>query len=179
MRRLLFLSSISGLLVAGCGDDDCGPSPEATAQGLTLSSADVTLTYGNFTSSANNDCRDPMAPDGVISLTLEGTQTGTSQLITLCIVRPDLLTKMDTQIGDGLRIIDLYGEKDGCTYMYVGSPPATGTVHSSGMCDNGTNDAGYGLAFDGNLLLRRDCSTTVDTIAVEIGGVVIVKQKST
>jgi hypothetical protein len=179
MQRLLFLSSISGLVASGCSDD-CGPPSNASAQGLIVSSADVKLTYGNITTSPNNDCRDPMAPAGVISLTLEGSQVdaATTRLLTLCIPRPDLLAKMDTAFGDNIRIIDLNGEKDGCTYEYESARPATGTVHAIGMCDNGTHAAGYALGFEGNLSMRRTCPTMSDTIALEVGGVVAIKPKS-
>ena len=176
MWRLLFLSSISALAFAGCGDDSCGPG-DAPEFGLVASSGEVQLTYGGFTSGANNDCRDPMAPEGVISLTLEGTQQGAASIITLCIPRPDLLIKMEQPIGEGLRIIDLNGEKDGCSYAYDSSRIATGTVRAIGMCDNGTNDAGYALDIDGNISLRRTCGTTIDTIAVGFRGTVAIAQK--
>ena len=178
MRRLLFLSIISGLALSGCGDDgNCGPG-DASPTGLAVSSVDVTLMYGNMTSGANNDCRDPMAPDGVISLTIDGTQTDAAQIITLCIPRPDLLMVGDPMpIGTGIRIIDLLGEKDGCTYAFESTRPVTGTVAAIGMCDNGTNDAGYALSFDGNISLRRMCPTMSDTIAVGISGKVAVAQK--
>jgi hypothetical protein len=177
MWRLLFLSSISGVLASGCGDD-CGPG-DAPAFGLVASSADVTLTYGNFTSGVNNDCPDPMAPEGVISLTLEGTQkdAATTQLIVMCMPRPDLLATMDQPINTGLRIIDVNGEANGCTFKYDSSRVATGMVHSRGLCDNGTNDNGYAIGITGNVSLRRTCGTTIDSVAVELSGMVAVKQK--
>jgi hypothetical protein len=175
MWRLLFLSSISGLVATGCSDD-CGFG-DAPEFGLVASSADVTLTYGNFTSGANNDCPDPMAPEGVVSLTLEGTQQGSTSIITLCIPRPDLVAVMDQSIGSGIRIIDVNGEANGCTFMYDSSRIATGTVHVRGMCDNGTNDAGYALGLTGNMSLRRNCGGTLDSVAVELSGNVAVKQK--
>lgn len=175
MWRLLFLSSISGVVATGCSDD-CGPGG-ASASGLLVSSADVTLNYGNFSSGANNDCPDPMAPSGVVSLTVDGTQVDSTSLITLCIPRPDLLAKADQPIGTGLRIIDVFGDKDGCTYALDTSRLATGTAHASGMCDNGTNDAGYALGITGNISLRRTCGATIDSIAVEISGMVAVTQK--
>ena len=118
-----------------------------------------------------------MAPEGVISLTLDCTQADGTAIITLCIPRPDQLTKMDQPLGTGLRIIDLNGDKDGCTYAFEGTRPVTGTVHVSGMCDNGTNDAGYALGINGNISLRRTCPTMTDTIAVTLDGTVAVKQK--
>lgn len=174
MWRLLFLSSISGLVATGCGDD-CGPG-DAPAFGLLASSADVTLNYGNFTSGANNDCRDSTVPD-IISLTLEGTQQDSTSIIVLCIPRPDQLAVMDQPIGSGLRIIDVNGELEGCTYKYDSTRVATGMVHAKGLCDNGTNDAGYALGITGNMSLVRTCGATVDTVAVELSGLVAVKQK--
>lgn len=175
MWRLLFLSTISGLLTTGCSDD-CGPGG-APKIGLVVSSSEVSLTYGNLTSGANNDCRDPMAPDGVISLTIDGTQMDGTSIITLCMPRPDLVAKGEQPLGTGLRIIDLNGEKDGCTYTFEASRPVTGTVSVSGMCDNGTNAAGYALTIDGNISLNRQCVTTSDTIAVGITGHIAVAQK--
>jgi hypothetical protein len=176
MRRLLFLSSISGLVSSGCSDD-CGPGG-APASGLLASSADVTLTYGNLSSGANNDCPDPMAPTGVVSLTVDGTQTDAAAILTLCIPRPDLLAEMDLPLGTGgVRIIDFNGDKDGCTFAFESTRPVTGTVHTRGMCDNGKNEAGYALGIQGNISLRRTCATMTDTIAVELDGLVAVKQK--
>ena len=177
MWRLLFLSSISGVVATGCGDD-CGPG-DAPEFGLLASSADVTLNYGNLTSGVNNDCPDPMAPEGVISVTVEGSQKDatTTQLIVVCIPRPDLLATMDQPIGTGLRIIDVNGEANGCTFTYDSSRVATGMVHARGLCDNGTNDKGYALGITGNMSLRRNCSGTLDSVAVELSGLVAVKQK--
>ena len=176
MQRLLFLSSISALALTGCGNDDCGPG-SAPASGLVASSADVTLTYGNLSAGANNDCPDPMAPTGVVSLTVDGTQTDASALITLCIPRPDLLAEMDQSLGTAVRIIDWNGEKDGCTYAFESSRVVSGTAHAVGMCDNGTNDAGWALGLTGNISLRRTCPTVSDTIAVQLDGLVAVKAK--
>lgn len=171
MQRLLFLSSIS-LLASGCGDDDCGPGG-APDVGLVASAVGVNLAYGNMTSGANNDCPDPAAPSGVVSLTIGGTQMGTSSLVTFCIPRPDLLAE-GVQIGGGFRIIDFNGEADGCTFaLATGSVPA-GTATASGICDNGTNQAGYALTVDGNIVLRRTCPTMTDMVPVALSGTVAV-----
>lgn len=180
MWRLLFLSSISsGILATGCnGDDDCGPG-SAPAFGLNASSADVTLTYGNLTSGANNDCPDPDIPIGeIVSVTIEGTQQDdTTSLVTFCLPRPDKLQDGTLPLGTGLRIIDFNGAKDGCTYAFEGSRPVTGDVRASGLCDNAENPAGWALEIDGNISLRRTCPTTTDTIAVTLSGTVAVTAK--
>ncbi len=172
MWRLLFLSSISALISTGCSDD-CGPG-DAPAFGLLASSADVTLDYGNLQSGANNDCPDPDAPSGVVSLTISGTQMDSPSIITFCVPRPDLLQTMDQPIGSGFRIIDFNGEKDGCTFTYESSRPATGNAHAVGMCDNGESSAGWALAISGNISLRRTCPTMTDTIALTLDGNVAV-----
>lgn len=178
MRRLRFLSIISGVLAAGCGgDDECGPG-DAPATGLVAGNADVSLTYGNLTSGANNDCPDPMAPEGVISLTIEGTQADSASLIVFCLSRPDLLQSMDLPLGtSGLRIIDFNGMKDDCTFAFESSRPVTGTVHATGLCDNGEDPAGWALGINGNISLRRTCTTATDTIAVTLSGTVAVTAK--
>lgn len=175
MQRLLFLSSISGLLAAGCGDDECGPGG-APQNGLVASSAEVTLTYGNFTSGANNDCPEVDMSTGIISLTITGTQTGTAatNYATFCIPRPDKLAD-GVPIGSGLRIVDLNGEADGCTYSFVGGSVPTGTARATGLCDNGKDPAGYALVVDGNIVLRRTCPTATDMIAVTLSGTVAVQ----
>jgi len=176
MQRLQFLSSISGLvalsLSGGCGDDSCGPGGAQDA-GLLASSADVVLNYGDITSGPNHDCPDPDAPD-VEPLTLQGTQIDGPGLLTLCIPRPDLLQKGELQLGTSVFIIDLNGEVDACTYALERLRPVTGAVSATGLCDNGTNPAGYALTVDGALSLKRTCATAMDTIAVTFTGTVAI-----
>lgn len=186
MQRLLFLSSTSLALVtlatlgalSACGDDSCGPGT-APDFGILASSADVTLNYGNLTSGQNNDCPDPDAPAGVISVTIQGMQLNGPGLLTLCVGRPDLLAKGSIPLGTaGARIIDLNGADDaGCMYAFDSSRPVTGDVSSSGLCDNGANPAGYALTVDGNISLKRTCVTTIDTIAVSFDGTAAVVHK--
>jgi hypothetical protein len=118
-----------------------------------------------------------MAPSGVISLTVDGTQTDAAAIITLCIPRPDLLAKADQPLGSAVKIIDWNGDKDGCTFALEPSRVVTGNAHAVGMCDNGKSDAGWALGLSGNISLRRTCATTTDTIAVELDGLVAVKAK--
>lgn len=179
MQRLLSLSSTSLALfslatlgaLSACGDDTCGPGV-APDFGILASSADVTLNYGNLRSGQNNDCPDPAAPSGVISLTIQGMQLNGPGLLTLCVGRPDLLADGSIPLGlAGARIIDLNGDDDaGCMYAFDSSRPVTGTVSSTGLCDNGADTSGYALTVDGNVSLKRTCVTTIDTIAVSFDG---------
>ncbi len=173
MRHLLFLSSISALLLAGCSDDACGPGT-AAAFGLVASDADITLTYGNMTAGVNNDCSDPATPD-VISLTIDGIQQDGTSLITFCVPHPDRLAS-GLQLGSEFRIIDFRGELDGCSYEYAGGVP-TGTVTGTGVCDDGSNPAGFALTFDGDFVLRRSCQTSTDMIPLTLKGTVAVAAK--
>jgi len=177
MQRSLFLSITSlvvSLAASGCGDDSCGPG-DASDTGLQLSSADVQITFGGITSGANNDCPAPDAPDGVISLTLQGLQVDGPGRVTLCVSRPDLLQKGPVALGGtSVLIIDLKGDVGGCMYDYESMRPVSGTVSAEGYCDNGTNSAGYALVVDGNVSLNRVCPTATDIIAVSFGGTVAV-----
>jgi hypothetical protein len=168
MLRSLFLSSTS-LLVVACGDDVCGPG-NAPEFGLVAGNDQITLVFGNIMSGLNNDCPDPMAPSGVVSMTLQGTQQNGPGLLTLCIGRPDLLDKQQQPFGTAVRIIDLNGEVDGCTLAYESLRPVSGGASASGLCDNGANTSGFALAVDGNLSLKRTCPAMSDTIAVSFDG---------
>lgn len=179
MQRSLFLSSTSLalVLVSACGDDECGPG-DATNTGIVASSADVTLVFADITSGRNNDCPSTGAPEGVISLTLEGKQTDGPGLLTLCIGRPDLLQEGSIPLGvSGAQIIDLNGMKDNCSYAYDSTRPVTGTVTSAGLCDYGDNAAGYALTVDGAVSMTRNCGGTMDTIAVTFDGTTAITQK--
>ena len=175
MHRLLFLSSISLAALAGCSDDTCGPGTAPNA-GLIVGDQDQKLTFGNLASGANNDCPDASPPPGVISLTIGGSQTDGQGLLTLCIPRPDLLAD-GVALGTGVRIIDLNGTANGCMFSIESTRPVTGTVIGRGVCDNGTNGAGYSLTFDGHISVKRECPTGTETIAVNMSGDVAVAQR--
>jgi hypothetical protein len=171
MYRSLFLSSISlaaALANAGCSDDSCGPGSASKPNGLVVGDQDQKLTYGNLVASKNHDCPDPTAPD-VEPLTISGSQTDGQGLLTLCIPRPDQLIG-GVPLGTGVRIIDLHGTFNGCTYSYESTRPVQGTVVGHGVCNNGTDAAGFSLVFDDHISLSKDCTTTTDTIAVNMNG---------
>ncbi len=176
-----FLSRTSLLIAlgaaSGCSDDSCGPG-NAPVTGIVAGDVDVTLTFGNMTSRAGNDCPDNAAPAGVIALTIEGTQTDGTGFFTLCIPRPDLLDKGGTlgvtvSTAD-IRIIDLRGSAGACTYSLDTSRPPTGTGIGTGVCGNGTDKAGFAIELDGAVSLRRTCGTTIDSLPVKLTGRVAV-----
>jgi hypothetical protein len=95
-RRLLGLGlglAVSLALAACPGDDgdgDCGPGA-TPPDGLRVFGDGFEARYTMLQAGANNDCPDPNAPAGVISLTIAGIQDGIEPgLITLCVPRPDL-----------------------------------------------------------------------------------------
>jgi hypothetical protein len=180
-RFLSITSAALASLGGGCSDDSCG-THGAPASGLVASSDQVTLTFGNLSALPGNDCPSPGTPSGVISLSLEGTQTDGTGLITICIPRPDLLDDGNRAIGTAtstaeLRMIDLRGSYQNCTYTIDSTQPATGTGGSEGVCANGTDAAGFALQLDGSLSLRRTCGATIDTIAVALTGRVAVTKR--
>ena len=142
--------------------------------GLTASSDQVNLVFGDLVSGANNDCPDPSAPSGVVSVTISGTQMGQAGLITLCVPRPDQLNGT-VPLGTAVKIVDLNATDPSCTYAIDRSQLPTGTVKGEGVCDNGTNAAGFALVFDGFVGLRRTCGVNVDSVSVGLTGTVAVK----
>jgi len=188
MSHLHFLSIISVALVAGataatgCSDDTCGPGG-APDTGLLASSDTVTLTYGHLIGSINNDCTPADAPSGVISMTILGHQadavlTNSTSLITLCVARPDLLAKQAQMLGidagAAVRVVDVSGNANNCSFSVDQAQPATGSATSSGLCGNGSDAAGFALAIDGSLSLTRTCGTTVDSVQITLHGRVAV-----
>ncbi|HLL22600.1 MAG TPA: hypothetical protein VK427_10730 [Kofleriaceae bacterium] len=178
-----FLSSISLVLVAACSDDDggrCGPDG-APAAGLTATSSDVTLTYGNLSSLSGNDCPASDAPPGVISLSIEGTQVGGTGLVTFCIPRPDLLsagrTLGTTSSMGQLRVIDFSGQANNCTFALDSTMPPTGTATGTGVCKNGTDPGGFALELAGTITLRRTCGAVVDSVTLMLSGKVAVTSR--
>jgi hypothetical protein len=178
MSRSLCLSAISSLALAlaapACSDTASCGSPGSAEFGLAVSSDQLSLIYGGLRSGANNDCPDPAAPAGIVSLTVTGSQMGGTGLITLCIPRPDQLSTTGA-LGTSVKIVDLTGtDTAACTYAYDSFHPPTGTVHGVGVCANGSDKSGFGLVFDGFLGLKRTCAGTTDSVSVGITGDVAV-----
>ena len=179
MQRLLFLSITSGLVAAsGCSDDSCGPMG-APDVGILASSADVVMTYGNFTAGPHHDC--PDTSSDVESLTFGGVQKDIGALITFCVPRPDML-RAGVPIGTGLRIIDFNGEANGCGYCLTPGSVPDGTAQAEGICDNGTNSAGFSLTLNGHIVLSEVCpasptcpSSSGRQVPVQLSGTVAVK----
>jgi len=159
--------------VVGCSSPSCGTSG-ASATGLTADVAGITLTFGTLTASANNDCPATGAPAGVVSLTINGSQVGGTGLVTFCIGRPDLIEQTSQALGTGVQVVDMTADNGSCTFAIDHTATPTGTVHTAGMCDNGTNKAGFELVIDGALSLKRTCGTTVDSVAAALSGSVAV-----
>jgi hypothetical protein len=183
--RSLFLSSISLLLLllsAGCPSDDetCGPSGAPTA-GIVAGDIDVEITYGNLEAGINNDCPDTDAPEGVISVSIHGTQVDGPGLLTLCISRPDLIATQEQALGPDLpgsavHVVDVTGTVDNCTYELDPNRIPTGKATTAGMCGvNGADPAGFSLTLDGAVGLLRTCPTgPVQTVQVLLTGRVAV-----
>jgi hypothetical protein len=180
------LAAAAAIGLPGCSDD-CGPGG-APASGLLVSGDTSTSTfaieYGNLSSLLGNDCPDPAAPEGVISVSIEGRQTGDAASgVTLCIPRPDLLMQGDRTLGTAIstadvRIIDLGGSADGCTFRLDISQAPTGAAQATGVCDNGDSPEGFALSFDGAVGMRRTCGATTDTVAATLRGRIAIARRA-
>lgn len=172
----LGLAAITGL-AAGCSSEDerCGPegAPAGDLVVADTAGAGVTLRYANLAARANNDCPDPAAPAGVISLTLSATAVGGTAPLTFCVPRPDLLTGARALATD-VQVIDVIGADATCTYRQLRTSTASGTVTATGVCNNGRDPAGFALDFAGAVTLERTCGATKDTLPATLTGKVAV-----
>ena len=162
----LCLSSISLGVLAGCPSDGPAVGPKAHPHGITASNgSDITLTFGALSSLAGNDCPDPDAPAGVVSLSIEGTLVGDTGRITFCIPRPDLLADgraLGTTSTWRDAVVDFRGAANGCTFARDTAKPPTGTGTGTGVCKNGTDAAGFALEVAGTVHVKRTCGATVN-----------------
>ncbi len=176
--RFLLLISLAG----ACGDDGatCG-TEGAAADGLVASASAITITYTGLTAGPNHDCPAADAPAGVESLTLMGTQENGTGLFTACVPRPDLLAA-DQTIGLAMNaafsLVDLSGsDPHGCVYAVDRTVPPTGTAKAEGICDAGTNKAGFALDVMGTVSVKMSamqpasCTAPITTtFAVTLAG---------
>lgn len=180
MSRSSFLSIISVVaLASGCSDPDCGP--HGAPADLAITGANVALSYGGLFGSPNNDCPDPTAPKGVVSLTVCGELTTApggctgagGGVLTLCISRPDKLGT-PLALGSDVQVIDVSGSDASCSYIADLTVTPSGTAKGAHVCGNGSDKAGFALTIDGQLALQRTCGATVDSVPVTIAGTVAV-----
>jgi hypothetical protein len=184
MSRLRFRSATSlallaapGFVAVGCGGDDSCGAGSAPETGLIASADAVTLTYGRLQFGLNNDCPESGAPAGVVSMTIFGTQTDGTGALALCVSRPDRLASGSETLGPDIatseiRVIDLHGAAQSCTFTVDRSMPITGTATSDGLCDNGRGMTSFALTLNGTLALTRTCGGTVDSVQVTLRGTV-------
>lgn len=158
------LAVLAALALAGCGGDDddeaCGPGPATDEVGVAPTAGDPVV-FGEFHSSANNDCTAP--GDGPTSLTIQGTQVDPedpARFLVLCLPSPDLIGDQPISIADDslVQLIDLVAmPADGCRVALDRDRAASGTVSFGGYCADGSDPAGYALSFDVQVPVLRTC----------------------
>ena len=155
-------SVISAALVSfvgACGDDSSCGIGGAPVDGITASNVDVQFVFTAFTAGPNHDCPVPDAPAGVESLTIQSMQENGTGLFTACVPRPDLFTAeqaIGTTMTAAFSLVDLSGiATNGCKYTIDRSIPPTGMANADGICNAGTNKAGFALNLDGAVSIKQ------------------------
>ena len=182
MLRWLFLSSTSALLLGCPGPEPVCGAGDAPADGLTAVEGGVTIRYGDFMASANNDC--PAPGGGVTSVTVFGHQiepTGNA-VIAFCLPRPDALSGEIDLVpvhepaldSDRVQVVDVEGVPDAdCRWSFEGEPDGTATFE--GFCDNGAHADGFALTLDATLPAVKTCTGDPDAdVEVTLAGTVAV-----
>lgn len=174
--RAVAVSCVALATTAACSsEDDCGTGGLTGGDVLaTVEGGATVLRYRGLVARANNDCPDPAAPAGVVSLTLSATQVGGTVPLTFCVPRPDLLAG-SRALGADVQVIDVFGAADGCSYRLAAAPAPTGTVTASGVCGAGRDPAGFALDFAGQVTLERTCGSgpTANVTAALSGAVAV------
>lgn len=175
MRILIILLALPLAALPACGEP-CGPG-DAPASGVTATAGGTSVAYGQFTTSPNNDCSVAGHPT---SLTLDGIQTDPAASpplhLTFCLPRPDEIGGDPIPLDDTQRIevIDLFAEMGDCFLSLDRTAPPTGSITFSGYCDDGTDPAGYAIAFDGAVAGTLSCPDgdggTDQSVTVTLGG---------
>jgi hypothetical protein len=175
---------VMGALLAGCSGCDGGGTvcgQDGGAGGVSATIEAETIEYGNFTSSANNDCSVEGSPT---SLTIDGEQTVPAQpsfALTLCLPRPDRIggdpvalvaSQIPPGAGDLVQVINVNAELAGdCILQLDGSGSFDATATFAGYCGDGLDPAGFSLALAGTLPGTRICPGPVtEPVTIELSG---------
>ncbi len=166
-----------------CGGDVCGPG-DAPVNGLAVSSSDLQtsggITYGDATTSPNNDCSIDSAPT---SLTIDIRQvdpiTVDRRALILCVPRPD---RLDTELAltsdretTGVQVIDIFADDGSCLIGIDRTRAPTGTARFDGACEDGTDSAGYALTLTGEIPATQDCAGTMTSVTLSVSGEIAVR----
>jgi hypothetical protein len=76
-----------------------------------------------------------------------------------------------------IRVVDFSGMANGCTFALDSATPPTGTAKGTGVCNNGTDKAGFALELNGMVTARRTCGATVDSVTLTLAGKVAVTSR--
>ena len=179
MSRLPFLLTTSAAVAfASCKTDSetCGIGDATTT--IAATGAGLTFTYGSLMGGANNDCPDPNAPEGVVSITIQAQQTDGTGFMTLCIPRIDELEQSGGVIGGtttgDVRVVDVDGMSSGCSITAASGMMASGTASAAGVCSNGTDPAGFALTLDAMIPVEKTCAGVVQVTTLTLSGTVAV-----
>jgi hypothetical protein len=181
----LFLLASSAVACTGCGGEEtCGPGGEHD-DAVAITGGSIAVEYENLEAGLNNDCpaEGQIPGEGITSLTIAGTQVGAAGFFTLCVERPDRMNAAQQlgpdELGNPVRIVDVSGQADGCTFRFDDTIEPSGTATGSGVCADetgasGGNELGFSLELSGELTLERTCGATIDSVSVTLSGRVIV-----
>jgi hypothetical protein len=173
IARAAAVALLGVVAAVGCGDDTvCGPG-EAATDGLVVTGGEAALTFGEATSSPNNDCPVEGAPT---SLTVEIRQLdpapSAARFLVLCLPRPDQIGSDPIDITDDrIQVIDVFADDGDCLISLDRTRELAGTLSFTGFCDDGVAPAGYALGFAATVPATRACpGAPAEPIELELGG---------
>jgi hypothetical protein len=173
------------LAVAGltaCSDDSSCGTGGAAAAGAPSTVGTETVAFTAFTAGRNSDCQ--INGSGVVSVTVAGHQLNDTAPLTLCLPRPDLietapvtLTKdeLPPPVTDRAQLIDAVAIlAGGCVARLDATRAYAATATFAGMCDDGTNAAGFALTLAGQVPVTVTCAGNPTAAMATLAGTVAV-----
>lgn len=160
---------IVAMLGCGCGGDDATCGPVGDEPGISVATTSDTATFATFTASANNDCPNVGSPTAV---TISGSQEGGAGSIILCLSRPEDVgsSAVDVDFTGALQLVSVSATLD-CPVLVERNEPASLSATFTGFCGDGVDPAGFTLALDGQLAMRKQCDGQAEeAITVTVSG---------
>jgi len=168
MRSLVWAGLVCATGLSGCGSSKtCGASPaaqEGLGVGVPEESGPQEWTVNSMTAHRNDQCA------GSDNLTIDAPG-----IVTFCV--PDA-GKLEAGVDLGTATVLAFNDPFKiCSMTLDPARPPTGRLTASGLCDDGTDPAGFALVVEANVPVIRKCGAGQRTayVAATLSGIVVVK----
>lgn len=172
MARAWFAIALAGCGGGSGGGGECGPDIATGVMTATDADDTVALELDNFVALPADQCPDPAAPEGTISLTIRGSHVESGGAFVICVPRPDRLQATGHAGAGEIELSGFEATQDGCSFEPSPGAGGFGGLDVGGFCDGGADPAGFRMSTSIQISTRRDCAGTVTTVQLLFAGTV-------